>query len=213
MTFPGFFSSISIKTIKQKEIIMAQSRVQNSKSKKSKFPMWGLAIGVVLVVAIAGYAIVRFSRASDQYFVKSAEANQLNGGVQKVTKSSGKIVQEVGTNPVYATFTYDQIMGAGTIPGMNAACIKSYMVSDTAFTIWLQSSGVFGSPVSSYRNQFKTTVRDWNTTCVTIDASFKKSLTNLSNIYKTKPNANLYISEDNPIVGYVGVSQMWLVVN
>ena len=42
---------------------MAQSRGQKGKGKKSKFPMWGIGIVVVLVVAIAGYAIVRLSHA------------------------------------------------------------------------------------------------------------------------------------------------------
>jgi len=42
---------------------MAQSRVQKGKGSKSKFPAWGVAILVIPVVAIAGYAIVRFSEA------------------------------------------------------------------------------------------------------------------------------------------------------
>lgn len=192
---------------------MAQSRVQQGKGKKSKFPMWGIAIIVVAVVAVAGYAIIRFSKASTQFFVKTADSG-LQGGTQTITKESGKRTREVGKIPVYAEFSYDQVMGAasGGVP-MKTACVYSYMVANTNFSVWLQSAGVFGTPITSYRNQYRTATRDWQQTCIEIDSGFKNALTNLYNIYKTKPSMRLYITEDNPDVGYIGVQQMWLTTN
>ena len=73
---------------------MAQSRVQKGKGKKSKFPMWGLGIIVVLVVVIAGYAIVRFSKAGGSGGSSlSLTAKDFTGGngayKTKITKSTG----------------------------------------------------------------------------------------------------------------------------
>lgn len=188
---------------------MAQSRVQKGKGKKNQFQMLG-AVLVILVVVVAGYAIVRFSKASTQFFVKTADSG-LQGGTQTITKESGKRTREVGKIPVYAEFSYEQVMGAasGGVP-MKTACVYSYMVANTNFSVWLQSAGVFGAPLTSYRNQGRTATRNWQQTCFEIDSGFKNSLTNLYNIYKTKPSMRLYISEDNPDVGYIGVQQMWL---
>ena len=73
---------------------MAQSRVQKGKGKRSKFPMWGIGIIVVLVVVIAGYAIVRFSKAGGSGGnTLSVPASSFTGGngayKTKITKSTG----------------------------------------------------------------------------------------------------------------------------
>ena len=190
---------------------MAQSRVQQGKGKKSKFPMWGIGIVVVLVVAIAGYAIVRFSQASEQYYVKSANNKELSGGVSYQYKQVSNInVREVGKIPVYTEYFYDQVMGSTTKPEMKTVCVRSYIWTNTAYTIRVESSGVFGIPASIGPHQFKTTTRDWATDCVDITSNFKTNLKNLYSIYKTKPNVRVIVSEDDPDKDYVGVDKIWL---
>lgn len=76
---------------------MAQSRVQQGKSKKSKFPMWVIGIIVVLVVVIAGYAIVRFSKAGGSggttYVYPSSNYSGTNGAYKtKISKTNGGTV-------------------------------------------------------------------------------------------------------------------------
>ena len=77
---------------------MAQSRVQKGKSKKSKFPMWGIAIIVVAVVAVAGYAIIRFSQASTGTAYKKVNTGMVCNGtrVDKGGTTGSSCVLKVG---------------------------------------------------------------------------------------------------------------------
>jgi len=103
---------------------MAQSRVQKSKGKKSKFPMWGIGIIVVLVVAIAGYAIVRFSEAGTDLAEYSYKT--VNGGLEGGTRvrdkqANGGKVLEVGNKVVTATYTSFDLTDA------KEACVKIFV--------------------------------------------------------------------------------------
>lgn len=70
---------------------MAQSRVQKGKGNKSKLPMWAIGIVVVLVVAIAGYAIVRFSKAGSYTYDYKTPSNGMKCTGNIIKKSYGSI--------------------------------------------------------------------------------------------------------------------------
>ena len=53
---------------------------------------------VIAIVAVAGYAIVRFSEAGTQ-------SGQLRGGVRTVDKGNGNSAREVGNKPVSGTWS------------------------------------------------------------------------------------------------------------
>lgn len=128
---------------------MAQSRVQKGKSKKSKFPMWGIGIIVVLVVVIAGYAIVRFSQASSGHSYKTVDNGGLNGGVQTIDKSGYGKFRVVGNNPVTASWAGCSISSSllGGCSGNeyesidNQMCVKVYMDPN--------STGTFSSSIDT----------------------------------------------------------------
>ena len=120
---------------------MAQSRVQKGKGKKSKFPMWGLGIIVVLVVVIAGYAIVRFSEAS-------VNIKRVNTGIQ----CGGKIVYKgagygnscVLTGSQVARASWNKI-GLGTSTRL---CAVVVLTNDGEAQLKIKGTTTSGGPVT-----------------------------------------------------------------
>ena len=94
---------------------MAKSRTSNkTKSKKSKFPMWGIAIIVVAVIVVAGYAIVRFSKA---------------GGCSNNFCSLSANVETYSFTPAFATCKKSQNTAYGLVYNVNIIAARP-MVKD-----------------------------------------------------------------------------------
>jgi hypothetical protein len=187
---------------------MAQSRVQKGKGKKSKFPMWGLAIVVVLVVAIAGYAIVRFSQASDQYYLKTILNGQLRGGVATVTKESNMTQnREIGNVPVYATFSSAEILGK------NKACVYVVTQKSTSVTVELSGSYYPGKVlVQKSTMNYGSPESGWKEFCVNITTGYKDAVKFTESYTRYPVTSTLKISEDSPAntTSYATVNKMYL---
>lgn len=92
---------------------MVNTRVRtNSLAKKPKLKWW-YAIPVVLVVALIGYVVIVYSKASNRFYSKTVNNQGLQGGVSTTadSKSEGK-KRLVGTTPVSATFTAKEMSKA-----------------------------------------------------------------------------------------------------
>ena len=77
----------------------AATKSRSSKSNKNKNNLkWWYVLPVIAIVAVAGYAIVRFSEAG-------TSSGQLRGGVRTVDKGNGNTAREVGNKPVTGTWS------------------------------------------------------------------------------------------------------------
>ena len=80
----------------------AATKSRSSKSNKNKNNLkWWYVLPVIAIVAVAGYAIVRFSEAG-------TSSNRLSGGTRWVDKGNGNRAREVGGSPVTATWSASQ---------------------------------------------------------------------------------------------------------
>ena len=178
---------------------MAQSRVQKGKGKRSKFPMWGIGIIVVLVVVIAGYAIVRFSKASGVTAEKTP-GNGLFGGVQTVSKKDGTKTLEVGTKTVYADFTYNEI-SAG-----DWACVKVWGNKGAQYKVLLieaQNNLPGLMPIQPHTAGSIIFNQGWGELCYPV-AEIRSKLA------ATRGKARLYTAESYPDKDVILVSEMYI---
>jgi hypothetical protein len=181
---------------------MAKSRVNSknklSKKSKSNAPKWLIAGVLVLVVAVAGYAIVRFSQASTgRYLSRTVMNGGLKGGVQTVTKTENRTQnREVGNVPVYATFSSNEIRN------YNKACANIYASNNTNYTLQLIGSyannGTLpAKPVIYYRENDGS----WRNVCVTITQAYKDQMLYVVNTIGPV-TSTLKVIESNPAASY-----------
>jgi len=187
---------------------MAQSRVQKGKSKKSKFPIWGIGIIVVLVVVIAGYAIVRFSQASSGHSYKTVDNGKLSGGVQTVEKSGYGKFRIIGNNPVTASWAGCSISssllggcsGNEYEPTDNQMCFKVYMEPNSIGTL----TSSIDTPLSPFNQLIKKQITSQGQMEVKTVCQDISTITSAVNVTSLK--AKVTQSQ-----GKIGVQSIWVV--
>jgi hypothetical protein len=113
---------------------MPRSRVQKGKTKKSKLPLWGLGVIVVLVVVIAGYAIVRFSEAGTRHSYHTPLDGKISGGGTNFTinkNGTTETFRKVTSSSPVKTKWYHKDSCLNTSLGYD--CSRSYNSGDDWF--------------------------------------------------------------------------------
>jgi hypothetical protein len=192
---------------------MAQSRVQKGNGKKSKFPMWGIGIIVVLVVVIAGYAIVRFSQASTSHSYKTTKNGGLSGGDGNFTISKTSETIEfrkvLSTSPVIAQWAfpsgstfYNQIQTGGEFgPNDKQMCARVYLSGNSIGTLTASVDTPFTPFNTLSKSKFETTTSDYSIRQVCVDISAVVS----ASLYITPLKAKVTVDK-----GTIGVSNIHL---
>ena len=140
----------------------SKSSSRTSSSKKNNLKLkWWYVLPVILVVAIAGYAIVRFSEASvgTAYKKVGTELNCTDGGGEKVNKGGTLGVSCLLRNPgKYASATWSMhVQGTNTI-----RCATVYFGTGSMAAIRYKATG---SPFGAY--DFTTNWENWSGNNVT----------------------------------------------
>jgi hypothetical protein len=204
---------------------MAQSRVQKGKGKKSKFPMWGLAIVVVLVVAIAGYAIVNYSKAyesvriynNSKQNVRTTSNSGLKGGVGAVSKDPTLAqAREIGNIPVYTEYTANEFLvdvNNYATYDPPQACAKVYVVQNTRYLIKVKGTFYPGKTLASQPSKYETpTTTGWRTLCVDIPKAYYDQA--MYALYATRQDVitRVTVSEDDPVSlnSFVAVQEIYV---
>jgi|GEM_PF-3568546 len=97
-----------------------KSRTSGKKSNNKSIMRWWYVLPVIAIVAVAGYAIVRFSEASNQVIIAAVNRGRkgFRGGVGTINKTNGQTVMRAGDNAftsVYADLTAQEVRDARKI--------------------------------------------------------------------------------------------------
>lgn len=130
---------------------MAKSRTSKNSNNKSKFNPWYM-VAIVLVVVIAGYAIVRFSQAAPFSYKKVDLGTIENCGPNVIEKTSaGKFCSVKDGQSVYAIWRSDQV-----VSGTNKICALVYLRPGAIVMLRATSNLPFSQNLdtgwSSYKN-------------------------------------------------------------
>jgi len=159
----------------------AATKSRSSKSNKNKNNLkWWYVLPVIAIVAVAGYAIVRFSEAGTQ-------SGRLSGGTT-VDKGNGNTAMKVGNKPVQGTWS-PVARGRGT-----TFCATMFMSNGdgkgaATLSLWQGTSKLQAQDTPSFRGT--------GTRCITA--------TTLDNFRIAGRNATLKVTRSN---GYVSVYNM-----
>jgi hypothetical protein len=144
----------------------AASKSRSSKLNKNKTNLkWWYVLPVIAIVAVAGYAIIRFSEAGT---ATKRPGSGLAGGVRTVDKGGdqGGRALEIGNNPVYASWSQTQ-RGTST-----RFCARAYASS---------SNGKGGVTIALYQGSSRITnpqtffFRGTKTICTNSLGNFEKA--------------------------------------